>query len=999
MTTPAVDISQEKRGSILPPLSDGRGKRHAVVYTEREQQVIKEIFSLVFQNADLTGEFGSMIEGESTDQYYTSTINMAIATGLSFTVTKAFMAREFQENANNTTGGPYLKLVFGNIIHQIVTQDQKISYEVDPSKCENKAELSQHADKLIEKMTFITNQITDPKILDAMPPEIRIIAGYIAEISKEYVPTTNVSALVGGFLLLRWSDSVSYFNPALLTPEQHGLLPEGKTMSATARRNLILMSKILQNLSNGLEFGRKEQYMMVVNDFINVNKDRMEKYFQDIVSFVPPDKGTALYAPDPKAVTADDFHIMHRFFTKNQNTIQNLFPNKQDAATLNNLMEKMGSYSSKTSFSFLSAADRKAVTSLLEAGGDEPLYVGWVDKRRRNKVQKRLFVLAREGHMLDLIFVNSLKPDELEVRFRTFSILCNTEDTNPIISAIRRCYAENFPATPDPLRAKFNIGPPARKDEIETDIILPEVSTLCGGYVAMYQTMCNYYQTQPHPDVCWHFTHLPAHVRTFDLKRFTKNYCEVPVDTLSLGSMFYAMRYSTYFDRINIKGWKLDRDSFLDFVQMMRFNGSLEEITLHAVGGTSSLFGNLFEAMASNPDCKVSSIEVTNNNVDDKGAIGLASYIKVAKSHLRMLYLDECSIGKSGFTAIFKELWDRGKRFGSELRIFSASDNKNMGLALDSFCPMLEKCGQNVTELHLKNTGVNLSVLLPALTRSCPNLHVLDLSNNKCKQMNCVDVCSFLQNSTSLRSLNMASCKIPHESLKDILTSPSNQLELSLNLTDNGLTTADAVMISTLPFKMTSITELNLSDNDLGDEGIAAIAEGLCASSSVRSLVLNRCWNGKAKAPAVENLGKLISTNRVLESLSIVGAKTPLKADLYPFLYSLGTNSSISKLDISGHQMGNRGAIILAKSLMRNFVLTELHWDDNMTGSVGFSAVENAMHGNQSVRNMQLPIFDIGLALKNEAGAAKEIQEALSSIEQSLVRNQQGTLFTIIERE
>lgn len=93
------------------------------------------------------------------------------------------------------------------------------------------------------------------------------------------------------------------------------------------------------------------------------------------------------------------------------------------------------------------------------------------------------------------------------------------------------------------------------------------------------------------------------------------------------------------------------------------------------------------------------------------------------------------------------------------------------------------------------------------------------------------------------------------------------------------------------------------------------------------------------------------------------------------------------------------GAIILAKSLMRNFVLTELHWDDNMTGSVGFSAVENAMHGNQSVRNMQLPIFDIGLALKNEAGAAKEIQEALSSIEQSLVRNQQGTLFTIIERE
>jgi len=148
--------------------------------------------------------------------------------------------------------------------------------------------MTAHLDKLLEKMVYIIHQITDPKIVDAMPPEIRIIAGYIADISKQYVPSSNVWALVGGFLLLR------YFNPALLSPEQNGLLPEGKTLSPIARRNLLLISKILQNLSNGLEFGRKEQYMMVINDFINGHKDRMEKYFQDIVSFVPPDKGTAL---------------------------------------------------------------------------------------------------------------------------------------------------------------------------------------------------------------------------------------------------------------------------------------------------------------------------------------------------------------------------------------------------------------------------------------------------------------------------------------------------------------------------------------------------------------------------------------------------------------------------------------------------------------------------------------------------------------------------------
>jgi len=171
MASSPEQVSEKKSGS-LPPMPDARSKKQAMVYTEREQQVLKQIFSLVFTSADLTEEFSKMIEGDNAEQYYQTTVNMSIATGLSFTVTKSFIVREFKENANNvnsimrgnstaskimksylnTTGGPYLKQVFGSLITQLALQEHKTSYELDPSKCEFKGELLNNTEKLLDKM-------------------------------------------------------------------------------------------------------------------------------------------------------------------------------------------------------------------------------------------------------------------------------------------------------------------------------------------------------------------------------------------------------------------------------------------------------------------------------------------------------------------------------------------------------------------------------------------------------------------------------------------------------------------------------------------------------------------------------------------------------------------------------------------------------------------------------------------------------------------------------
>lgn len=86
-----------------------------------------------------------------------------------------------------------------------------------------------------------------------------------------------------------------FFCPAVTSPEIYGIV-EGffffkffkkliflEPPSPESRRLLILMTKVLQNLSNNVEFGSKEPYMEKMNDFIHSNKEKLDQYFQNLV--------------------------------------------------------------------------------------------------------------------------------------------------------------------------------------------------------------------------------------------------------------------------------------------------------------------------------------------------------------------------------------------------------------------------------------------------------------------------------------------------------------------------------------------------------------------------------------------------------------------------------------------------------------------------------------------------------------------------------------------
>jgi hypothetical protein len=85
----------------------------------------------------------------------------------------------------------------------------------------------------------------------------------------------NAQNILSTFVFLR------FICPAITNPHIYGVLDYPPDTSSL--RSLILLSKVLQNLATGTNF-EKEEYMMAMNDIIDVNKDTMNCWLLSLAS-------------------------------------------------------------------------------------------------------------------------------------------------------------------------------------------------------------------------------------------------------------------------------------------------------------------------------------------------------------------------------------------------------------------------------------------------------------------------------------------------------------------------------------------------------------------------------------------------------------------------------------------------------------------------------------------------------------------------------------------
>jgi len=119
------------------------------------------------------------------------------------------------------------------------------------------------------------------KYADLFPQELSSVLACVVEHVSRSLSMNDAHLAVAGFVFLR------FINPSILFPTRYGLVPEIPD-SPIAKRQLIMIAKVLQNLANGVKFGQKEAFMLPLNGFIDANEASLRRFLENISKDVTP---------------------------------------------------------------------------------------------------------------------------------------------------------------------------------------------------------------------------------------------------------------------------------------------------------------------------------------------------------------------------------------------------------------------------------------------------------------------------------------------------------------------------------------------------------------------------------------------------------------------------------------------------------------------------------------------------------------------------------------
>lgn len=146
------------------------------------------------------------------------------------------------------------------------------NFEIDPSKAQG--DIKENIANLRTAATTFLEAITSS--LPNCPIPFRIMANHLQEEVVKYYPEARYSS-VGGFICLR------FFCPALLSPDScHP--PLLANVDSKLRRTLTMISKLIQNLASGVNFGTKESYMTEMNSFLSDNDEKCKTFLQGLAT-------------------------------------------------------------------------------------------------------------------------------------------------------------------------------------------------------------------------------------------------------------------------------------------------------------------------------------------------------------------------------------------------------------------------------------------------------------------------------------------------------------------------------------------------------------------------------------------------------------------------------------------------------------------------------------------------------------------------------------------
>ncbi|CAM4588346.1 F-actin-uncapping protein LRRC16A isoform X1 [Lepidochelys kempii] len=631
----------------------------------------------------------------------------------------------------------------------------------------------------------------------------------------------------------------------------------------------------------------------------------------------------------------------------------------------------------------------------LETKGDK------VDNKILVLTSCRAFLLSsRIPAKLELTFsyleiqgVTSSKPGQLIVETEKCSIsmkIASSEDVNEVMAHIGTCLRKIFPGlSPVRIMKKVTMEPSERLANLQALWDSQTVTELgpCGGFSQMYACVCDWLGFPYRDEVQWDVDtiYLTQDTRELNLQDFSH------LDHRDLIPIVAALEYNQWFTKLSSKDLKLSTDVCEQILRVVSRSNRLEELVLENAGLRTDFAQKLANALTHNPNSGLHTINLASNPLEDRGVSSLSIQFAKLPKGLKHLNLSKTSLSPKGVNSLSQSL-SANQLIANTLTYLDLSGNVLRGDDLSSLYNFLAQPNA-IVHLDLSNTECALDMVCGALLRGClQHLAVLSLSRTVFSHRKGKDVPpsfkQFFSSSLALMQISFSGTKLSPEPLKALLLGLAcnpNLKEVSLDLSSCELRSGGAQVLEGCIAEVHNITSLDISDNGL-ESDLSTLVIWLSKNRSIRHLALGKNFNNmksKNLTPVLDNLVQMIQDeDSPLQSLSLADSK--LKTELTIIINALGSNTSLTKVDISGNGMGDMGAKMLAKALQINTKLRTVIWDKNNITAQGFQDIAVALEKNYTLRFMPIPMNDASQALKTNP---EKTEEALQKIENYLLRN------------
>jgi Ran GTPase-activating protein (RanGAP) involved in mRNA processing and transport len=578
-------------------------------------------------------------------------------------------------------------------------------------------------------------------------------------------------------------------------------------------------------------------------------------------------------------------------------------------------------------------------------------------------------------------------PCQLVITAKTATVAVKTSKVDDIIHAMRqKMYGDAFPAL-DPAYWKLEVVPPERyvgyllfsfcqqlllntktsflsvaSRRLKKLVRLNSKATAyyfavliihfrsdrpCGNFKNAYLAVCAALGIPARPEFIYDIEHAfeVNNIKTFSLTEFDN---PSPSDSRAL---LGALRYNSYFTGLKLKGARLEKDDLATISAVLSSNKKIEELNMSNIVGKPEAIQEVCKELSHNKDCAVRILNLSNTQIGDNGMTLLSGWIGSLNHGFTSINLSNCGIRGKGMQS-FSQALKKNVHMASTLTVLNLTANKLEADGSNAFAAFLAQ-PNTLERVVLKDTAANLDIILGALNRgSCRDIRELDISHNKMpSKTSSTQLATFIRSASQLSKLNVAGTSLPADSLKEMIMAIYGNFYLKnveLGLAQNNLGLVGAKAIMALAAEMNNVDKLDLSDNDFDDEAVLVLAEGLCHSSALRVLNISRNLAGKSsrgqRRDAIEALTNLLASDCPIDTLIFQGNRTSaLASDILNFIDAIGTDSKLLSLDLSGHGIGNKGALALSKALQTNRTLTSLNIDENGITLPGFLAIRSGM--------------------------------------------------------